>query len=104
MSEFPPELIEKMRKSNEEYSKIKSLIEPLGFHLCSRSIYFGEGVCSIYCGKSEDYQKIIDNLSNINDIAPNVSYNELREIIINRTQFATVEECRTMSRQLSFYF
>lgn len=104
MSKLSPLLIDKMRKANEEYSKIESLLEPLGFHQCAGGIFFGKGVCSIYCGKSKDYQKIIDNLSNINKLAPNVSYNELREIIINRTQFATVEVCRPMSMQLSFNF
>ena len=85
MSKLSPELIDKMRKANEEYSRIESLLEPLGFHQCGGGVFFGKGVCSIYCGKSEDYQKIIDNLSDLNKVASNVSYDELREIIISRT-------------------
>lgn len=67
MSKLSPELIDKMKKANEEYERIKNLITPLGFTLCTGTIFYGESPFSIYCGKMEDYQLLIDNIDNIKE-------------------------------------
>ncbi len=65
MSKLSHELIDKMRKSNEEYERITNLLVPLGFTLCTGTIFYGESPFNIYCGKMEDYQSLIDNINSI---------------------------------------
>lgn len=68
MSKLSQELIDKMRKANEEYERIESLLTPLGFKLCTRHVFYGEQPSSsIYCGKMEDYQSFIDNIDSIKE-------------------------------------
>ena len=54
--------MERIRKSNEEYKRIGSLLKPLGFTLCT-----GERSFSMYCGKMEDYRSFIDNIDSIRE-------------------------------------
>ena len=50
MDKTRPELLERIRKSNEEYKKIESLLTPLGFTLCTGAVFYGERPFSMYCG------------------------------------------------------
>lgn len=67
MNKIRPELLERIRKSNEEYKRIEALLIPLGFTLCTRAVFYGERPFNIYCGKMEDYQSFIDNIDSIRE-------------------------------------
>ena len=67
MNKTRPELLEWIRKSNEEYKKIESLLTPLGFTLCTGAVFYGERPFSMYCGKMEDYRSFIDNIGSIRE-------------------------------------
>ena len=67
MNKIRPELLERIRKSNEEYKKIESLLTPLGFTLCTGAVFYGERPFGMYCGKMEDYRSFIDNIDSIKE-------------------------------------
>ena len=67
MDKTRPELLERIRKSNEEYKKIESLLKPLGFTLCTGAVFYGERPFSIYCGKMKDYRSFIDSIDSIRE-------------------------------------
>jgi hypothetical protein len=67
MNKLRPELREQIRKANEEYKRIESLLIPYGFSLCTRHVFYGEYPFKFYCGKMEDYQLFIDNIDKIKE-------------------------------------
>lgn len=67
MNEIDLELIGQIKKTNKEYSRIKALLTPLGFTLCTRSVFYGERPFCIYCGEMDDYQSFINNIDSIRD-------------------------------------
>lgn len=67
MNKIRPELLERIRKSNEEYKKIESPLKPLGFTLCTGAVFYGERPFSIYCGKMKDYRSFIDSIDSIRE-------------------------------------
>ena len=67
MNKIRPELLERIRKSNEEYKKIESLLTPLGFTLCTGAVFYGVRPFGMYCGKMEDYRSFIDNIDSIKE-------------------------------------
>lgn len=62
-----PELRSQIRKANEEYKRIESLLIPYGFSLCTRHVFYGEYPFNIHCGEMEDYQSFIDNKDKIKE-------------------------------------
>ena len=67
MNHTRPELLGRIRKSNEEYKRIESLLTPLGFTLCTGAVFYGDRPFSMYCGKMEDYRSFIDNIDSIRE-------------------------------------
>lgn len=67
MNKLSPELIDRMRKSNAEYSRIEALLSPLGFTLCTGAVFYGKRPFNMYCGKMQDYQTFIDNIDSIRE-------------------------------------
>ena len=59
--------MERIRKSNEEYKRIGSLLKPLGFTLCTGAVFYGARPFSMYCGKMQDYRSFIDNIDSIRE-------------------------------------
>ncbi|MEG0693849.1 MAG: hypothetical protein RR444_12305 [Oscillospiraceae bacterium] len=61
------ELRKKIKEANREYKRVQSLLTPYGFTLCTTVVFYGEPPFSLYCGKMEDYQKLIDNINDIKE-------------------------------------
>lgn len=67
MSKIRPELLDKIRKANEEYERIGSLLTPYDFTIRAQHVFYGERPFNIYCGKMEDYQSFIDDIDKIKE-------------------------------------
>ena len=67
MNKIRLELREQIRKANEEYKRIESLLIPYGFSFCTRHVFYGEYPFKMHCGKMEDYQLFIDNIDKIKE-------------------------------------